>query len=67
VVNQLHLMPFYRQHRDDGHGHPTDDSKLLLGVLLHGYCIGVRSSQRDDQQYGQALGDKLPQALASKA
>src|SRR5574341_1010738 len=46
VVDQLDLTPFYCQHRDDGHGHPAYDPKLLLGVLLYGYCIGVRSSRQ---------------------
>jgi len=46
VVDQLDLQPFYRAHRDDGHGHPAYDPKLLLGVLLYGYCIGVRSSRQ---------------------
>jgi transposase len=38
VVDQLDLAAFYRTHRDDGHGHPAYDPKLLLGVLLYGYC-----------------------------
>jgi transposase len=46
VVDQLDLASFYRQHRDDGHGHPAYDPKLLLGVLLYGYCIGVCSSRQ---------------------
>jgi transposase len=46
VVDQLDLQPFYRQYRDDGHGHPAYDPKLLLGVLLYGYCSGVRSSRQ---------------------
>src|SRR5215207_9256530 len=41
VVDQLDLAPFYRAHRDDGHGHPAYDPKLLLGVLVYGYCLGV--------------------------
>jgi len=44
VVDQPDLAPFYRAHRDDGH--PADDPKTLLGVLLYGYCIGVRSSRQ---------------------
>jgi transposase len=46
VVDQLDLGPFYRAHRDDGHGHPAYDPKLLLGVLLYAYCLGVRSSRQ---------------------
>jgi transposase len=50
VVDQLDLQPFYRQHRDDGHGHPAYDPKTLLGVLLYGYCIGVRSSRQIERR-----------------
>jgi hypothetical protein len=31
VVDQLELQPFYRQHRDDGHGHPAYDPKACWG------------------------------------
>jgi hypothetical protein len=34
VVNQLDLTAFYRVHRDDGHGHPAYDPKLLLGAAV---------------------------------
>ena len=40
VVDQVDLAPFYRAHRDDGHGHPADDPKTLLGVLLYAYATG---------------------------
>jgi|SRR6266508_1644000 transposase len=46
VVDQLDLAPFYRAHRDDGHGHPAYDPKTLLGVLLYAYAIRVRSSRQ---------------------
>jgi transposase len=46
VVDQLDLAPFYRAHRDDGHGHPAYDPKTLLGVLLYAYCLGARSSRQ---------------------
>src|SRR6266566_2346525 len=47
---QGHLAPFYRAHRDDGHGHPAYDPKLLLGVLLYAYCVGVRSSRQIERR-----------------
>jgi transposase len=50
VVDQLDLTPFYRAHRDDGHGHPAYDPKLLLGVLLYAYCVGVRSSRQIERR-----------------
>jgi transposase len=46
VVDHFDLAPFYRAHRADGHGHPAYHPKTLLGVLLYGYCIGVRSSRQ---------------------
>jgi transposase len=50
VVDQLDLAPFYRAHRDDGHGHPAYDPKTLLGVLLYAYAIGVRSSRQVERR-----------------
>jgi transposase len=50
VVDQLDLEPFYRAHRDDGHGHPAYDPKTLLGVLLYAYCLGVRSSRQIERR-----------------
>jgi len=46
VVEQVDLEPFYRAHRNDGHGHPAYDPQTLLGLLLYGYCLGVRSSRQ---------------------
>jgi transposase len=46
VVDQLDLASFSRAHRDDGHGHPAYDPKTLLGVLLYGCCLGVRSCRQ---------------------
>ena len=50
MVDQLDLAPFYRAHRDDGHGHPAYDPKTLLGVLLYAYCLGVRSSRQVERR-----------------
>jgi transposase len=50
VVDQVDLAPFLRVHRDDGHGHPAYDPKLLLGVLLYAYCVGVRSSRQIERR-----------------
>jgi transposase len=66
VVDQLDLAPFYRQHRVDGHGHAAYHPKLLLGVLLYGYCLGVRSSRqlerrcREDLAFRVLAGNQIP-------
>jgi transposase len=62
VVDQLDLGPFYRHYRDDGHGHPAYDPKTLLGVLLYGYCLGVRSSR---QLEGRCTEDLAFRVLAA--
>jgi transposase len=50
VVDQLDLGPFLRVYRADGHGHPAYDPKLLLGVLLYAYTVGVRSSRQIERR-----------------
>jgi transposase len=59
VVDQLDLEPFYQAHRDDGHGHPAYDPKLLLGVLLYGYCIGVRSSRQLERRCSEDIAFRI--------
>jgi transposase len=66
VVDQLDLEPFLRIYRADGHGHPAYDPKLLLGVLLYAYAIGVRSSRQierrchEDLAFRVLAGNQLP-------
>jgi transposase len=59
VVDQLDLQPFYRAHRDDGHGHPANHPKLLLGVLLYAYAIGVRSSRQIERRCTEDLAFRV--------
>jgi transposase len=59
VVDQLDLAPFYRLYRDDGHGHPAYDPKLLLGVLLYGYCLDVRSSRQLERRCTEDLAFRV--------
>jgi transposase len=59
IVDQLDLAPFYRAHRDDGHGHPAYDPKLLLGVLLYGYCLGVRSSRQIERRCSEDVAFRV--------
>jgi transposase len=66
VVDQLDLGPFLRGYRADGHGHPAYDPTMLLGVLLYGYAIGVRSSRQlerrctEDLAFRVLAGNQLP-------
>jgi transposase len=55
VVDQLDLHPFLAAYRADGHGHPAYDPKLLLGVLLYAYAVGVRSSRQIERRCTEDL------------
>ena len=50
VVDELDtngkLAGFYAGYREDGWGHPGYHPRLLVKVLLYGYCCGVTSSRR---------------------
>jgi transposase len=59
VVDQLDLAPFYRAHRDDGHGHPAYHPKTLLGVLLYAYCLGMRSSRQIERRLNEDIAFRV--------
>ena len=50
VVDQLDLGPFLTAYRADGHGRAAYEPRMLLGVLLYGYCTGVRSSRQIERR-----------------
>jgi transposase len=50
VVDQLDLGPFLAAYRADGHGRAAYGPGMLLGVLLYGYCTGVRSSRQIERR-----------------
>jgi len=58
-ADQVNLAPFYRAHRDDGHGHPAYDPKTLLGVLLYAYAIGVRSSRQIERRCAEDVAFRV--------
>jgi transposase len=66
VVDQLDLHLFLRASRADGHGQPAYDPKTLLGVLVYGYAIGVRSSRQiqrrchEDLTFRVLAGNQIP-------
>ena len=50
VVDQLDLHPFIAAYRADGHGRAAYEPRMLLAVLLYGYCTGVRSSRQIERR-----------------
>ena len=46
AVEEMDLSGFYGAYRNDGWGAAAYDPKLMVGVLLYAYCLGLRSSRR---------------------
>ena len=46
AVEEMELSAFYVAYRNDGWGAAAYDPKVMVGVLLYGYCLGLRSSRR---------------------
>jgi transposase len=45
IVEQFDLAAFHARYHLGGAGRAAYDPKMLLGVLLYGYCVGERSSR----------------------
>ena len=45
VDNELDLSRFYASHKK-AKGQPPYDPRLMLRIMLYGYCVGVRSSRQ---------------------
>ncbi|WP_420827198.1 transposase [Cryobacterium roopkundense] len=78
VETQLDLKKFYASYAKSK-GQPPYDPRLMVRVLLYGYCVGVRSSRElervcvdaiddaEDARFGKdKRGDELPPELARR-
>lgn len=46
AVEQMDLSRFHAMYRRDGKGGKSHHPKIILAVLLYGYCLGERSSRK---------------------
>lgn len=46
AVEQMDLDGFYGVYRANGQGRAAYDPQMMVGLLLYGYCVGVRSSRQ---------------------
>ena len=46
AVEEMEIRAFYAAYRNDGWGAAAYDPKVMVGVLLYAYCLGLRSSRR---------------------
>lgn len=50
AVEEMDLRGFYRRYREDGWGAAAFDPKMMVALLLYGYCVGERSSRRIERR-----------------
>jgi transposase len=46
AVDQMSLEVFYGAYRANGQGRAAYDPRMMVGLLLYSYCVGVRSSRQ---------------------
>jgi transposase len=46
AVDQMDLDRFYGVYRANGQGRAASDPRMMVGLLLYAYCVGVRSSRQ---------------------
>src|ERR1700755_3076208 len=46
AVDQMDLDRFYGCYRANGQGRAAYDPRMMVGLLLYAYCVGVRSSRQ---------------------
>jgi transposase len=49
AVMAMNLEVLYKKYRQDGMGNTAYEPAMMLGVLLYGYCMGIRSSRKLEQ------------------
>ena len=49
VINELDLQPIYREYWQDKGGQPPYHPRMMVGLLLYAYCIGLPSSRKIEQ------------------
>jgi len=49
VLNELDLQPIYREYRQGKGGQPPYHPRMMVGLLLYAYCIGLPSSRKIEQ------------------
>ena len=49
LVDTLDLSDICRVYENDGRGHPAYHPRMMVKLLVYGYCVGVWSSRRIEQ------------------
>lgn len=55
VVNGLDLSPIYQSYDSSKGGQPPFDPKMMTGMLLYAYCVGIPSSRKIEKATYQQI------------
>ena len=59
AVGQMDLREFYAAYRNDGWGAAAYEPAMMVGILLYGYCQGLRSSRRIARALEEDVGFRV--------
>ena len=59
AVGQMDLREFYAAYRNDGWGASAYEPAMMVGILLYGYCQGLRSSRRIARALEEDVGFRV--------
>jgi transposase len=66
IEREVDLAPIYADYRADGHGRPAHEPAMMLGLVIYGMAVGVRSSRaleracRQDVAFRVISGNRVP-------
>ena len=70
IIEEIDISPIQRVYETELRGYPPYHPKMMLKILIYGYCIGVRSSRKiaqkceDDIAFRYLLGNNFPKFRA---
>ncbi len=59
AVGEMDLREFYGAYRNDGWGAAAYNPAVMVGILLYGYCLGLRSSRRIARALEEDVGYRV--------
>ncbi|UTI63275.1 transposase [Paraconexibacter antarcticus] len=59
LVDELDLCEFAAVYRQDGQGRPPFDPAVMVALLVHSYCVGVRSSRQIERRCMEDVASRV--------
>ena len=59
LVSLLDLSPLFKEHREDGQGAAFYHPEIMIGLIIHSYFHGVRSSRQIEMKCRYDVGYRI--------